>query len=129
MDRLIIYSTEQQIFKLKANFGTNQELLEFMLILNQINPNGQLMLFYSIWFFSPTENPYLAMRQNLKENLVNILLCVRMIYILHQLLKKFFIHDKTNIRSIFIYKINIHMIQVEEIFINSRNIRKSYMKM
>ena len=34
VEGLITCSTGQQIFKFKFNSGTNQELLEFMLILN-----------------------------------------------------------------------------------------------
>ena len=49
VERLIPYSTDQQIFKFKVNSGTNQELWEFTLIFNQFIVNGQLMPFYSIW--------------------------------------------------------------------------------
>ena len=45
----ITYSTDQQIFKLKVKSGTDQDVWEFILILNQIKTNGQYMVFYYIW--------------------------------------------------------------------------------
>ena len=48
---LITYSTDQQIFKLKVNSETDQEVWELILIFNQFIVNGQLMPFYNIWVF------------------------------------------------------------------------------
>ena len=39
-ERFITYSTDQQIFKLKVNSRTDQEVWEFMLIFNQSTVNG-----------------------------------------------------------------------------------------
>ena len=49
VEGLIIYSTDQQIFKFKVNSATNQEVWGvYILIFNQFTVYGQLMLFYNI---------------------------------------------------------------------------------
>ena len=51
VEGLITYSTDQQIFKLKVNSGTDKEERESILIFNQSTVNGRLMPFYNIWVF------------------------------------------------------------------------------
>ena len=77
-----------------------------------------------------TENPNVMMREdNNTQSSEYIIIYHDELYIASIHLKRFFTHYKTNTRSIFIYKINIHMILVDEIFVRSRNILKSYMSM
>ena len=50
VEGLITYSTDQQIFKLKVNSGTDQEVWG-VYIDYQFLVNGPLMPFYNIWVF------------------------------------------------------------------------------
>ena len=88
---LITYSTDRQIFKFKVNSGNNQELwgvyIDFKSNQSKWTNNAILQ---HMGFPPTTESACVMIRENLKTNLVNIYLSIRMNYILHQLhLKKF----------------------------------------
>ena len=51
VERLITYSTDQQIFKLKSILELTKKYGEFILIFNQFIVNGPLMPFYNTWIF------------------------------------------------------------------------------
>ena len=122
VEGLITYSTDEQIFKFKVISESNQEVWGVYIDFQSIHSKWTIdAILQYMGSYATTENP---------NNHLNILLSMKMNYILYLLhLMKFYIHYKTNTRSIFIFKINIHMILVEEILINviSRNILKSYM--
>ena len=91
VEGLITYSTEQQIFKLKVNSGNNQELLgvNIQFTLYELKYTIHAILLH-VGFHVTTENPNVMMRKITRQNLLNIYLSVKMIYILHLLhLKKF----------------------------------------
>ena len=123
---LITCSTDQQIFKFKVNSGTNQEVWGVYVDFKTNQSKWTIdAILQHMGFYTTTENPNVMMRENHNTQSYEYILYIMMNYILHQLHQmKFYTHYKTNIRSIFIYKINIHMILVEEIFVNvkSRNI-------
>ena len=80
-------------------------------------------------FYSPTENPNVMMRENHKtKSSEYIFICQDDLYIASTTPEEILNMLKTNTRSIFISKVNIHMILVEEIFVKLRNILKSHMK-
>ena len=79
VEGLITYSTDPQIFKLKANsWGVN---IEFTLFELKCTIHAILQ---HMGFYHTTENPCVKMRVNHKQNLVNVQLSIRMNYILQQ---------------------------------------------
>ena len=80
-------------------------------------------------FYVTTENPNLMLRENHKtKSSEYIFICQDDLYIASTTPEENLHMLKTNTRLIFISKINIHMILVEEIFVKSRNIWNSSMK-
>ena len=77
-------------------------------------------------FYATTENPNVMMRENQNTQSSEYIIIYEDELLCQLHLKKSYIHYKTNTRSIFLFKINIHVILVEEIFVNvkSSNILK-----
>ena len=129
VEGLITYSMDQQIFKFKVNSGNNQELwgvyVDFKSNHNKWTIDAILQ---HMGFYSPTENPNVMMRENHNTKSSEYLLIYHDdLYIVSTTTEEMLhiLQDK----SIFIYMVNIHVNQVEQIFVNSRNIWKSYLSM
>ena len=130
---LITYSADQQILKFKVNSGTTQELWGFYIDFQSIHNKWTIgAILQHMGYYATTENPNVMMRENHSTQSPGyIIIYEDELYIvsitpeeiLHMLKDKY----KINI----IFKINIHMILVEDVFVNvkSSNILKSYMSM
>ena len=93
---LITYSLDQQILKFQ-NKWTIDAILQHM------------------GFYYPTENPCAMVRENLEtKSSEYIVICEDELYIASQIPEELLHIYKTNARSIFIYKVNIHMVLVEQ---------------
>ena len=82
--------------------------------------------------YATPENPDEIMRENhTTQSSEYIIIYEDEIYIVSTISEEILHMLKTNTRSICIFKTNIHMILVEEIFVNvkSNNILRSYKKM
>ena len=55
VEGLITCSTDQQIFKLKVNSGTDQEVWGVYIDFQSIHSNGPLIPSYNIWIFMPQQ--------------------------------------------------------------------------
>ena len=128
VEGLISYSFEQQIFQFKVNSGSNQELqgvyVDFKSNQNKWTMHGILQ---QMGFYPPTENPNVMMRGNIKTRSCEYISIYQDdLYIVSTTPEEIFhiLQDK--------YKINIylhiHIILVEQILVNSRNIWKSYIQ-
>ena len=117
------YSRDQQIFKFKVSSGSNQDIwgvyIDFQSVHSKCTIYAILQLMGS---FATTEYPNVMMRENHNTHEDKLyIVSITPQEILHTLQDKY----KINI----IYKINVQMILVEEIFVNvnSRNVLKCYM--
>ena len=75
MEGLTTYSTDQQILKFKVNSGTNQELCRVYVDFKSYQSKWTIdAILQHMGFYSPTENPYVMMREKMtRQNLVNTL--------------------------------------------------------
>ena len=93
VEGLITYSTDQQIFKLKVNSGTDQEVWGVYIDFQLIHIEWTIdVILQHMGFYVTTENPNVMMREITIHNLLNTLSYVKMdciLYLLHQ--KKFYI--------------------------------------
>ena len=81
-------------------------------------------------FYVTTENPKLMLRENHKtKSSEYIFICQDDLYIASTTPEEILQMLPANTRSIFILNLIFHMILVEQLFVNSRNILKSYMQM
>ena len=65
MEGLITYSTDQQIFKIKVNSGTNQELWGVYIDFKSYHSKWTIdAILQHMGFYSPTENPNVIKREN-----------------------------------------------------------------
>ena len=130
VEGLISYSTDQQIFEFEVKSGTDQEVwgvyIDSQSKQNKWTIHGILL---HMGIYVTAENPNVMMRENHKtKSSEYIFICQDDLYIASTTPQEIsnMLKDK--------YKINIspqliiHMILVEDIFVKSRNILKSYMK-
>ena len=131
VEGLITYSTDQQVFKFKVNSGTDQEVWGVYIDFQSIHSKWTFdAILQHMGFYVTTENPNLMIRENHNtQSCEYIIMCQNGLYIASTTPEEILHMLKTNTISIFISKINIHMILVEEIFVKSRNIWNSCMKM
>ena len=126
---LITYSMDHQIFKFKVNSGNNQELwgvyVDFKSNQNKWTTDAILQ---HMGFYSPTENPNVMMRENHNTKSSDYIVIFHDDLYIVSTTPEEMLHILKD-KSIFIYMVNIHVNQVEQIFVNSRNIWKSYMSM
>ena len=81
-------------------------------------------------FYPTTENPNVMMRANHKTKRHEyIVICQDDLYIASTIPEEILHTVQDKYKIIFIKKLISHMIQVEEIFVNSKDILKNYMKM
>ena len=126
VEGLITYSTDQQIFKLKVNSGTDQEVLGVYIDFQSIHSKWTIdAILQHMHFYVTTENPNVMMRENHNmQASEHIIICQDGLFIVSTTPDEILhvLKDKYKIKSI--SRINIHMILVEEVFviIKSRNI-------
>ena len=132
VEGLITYSTDLQIFKLKVNSETDQQVwgvyIDFQSIHSRLTIDAILQ---HMGFYITTENPNVMMRENHDtQSSEYIIICQDGLYIVSTTPEEILHMLKTNIKLISIYRINMHMILVEEILIiiKSRNILNVNMK-
>ena len=131
VEGLISYSFEQQSVKSEVNSGSNQELwgvcIDFQSYQYKWTIHGILQ---HMGFYPSTENPHVMMRENLKATSCEYILIYHdELYIGSTTPQEILCMLQDRTRSLFIYKVNFHMIQVKQIFVNSWNIWKSYIQM
>ena len=124
--RLIAYSTEQQIFKLKVNSETDQEVWGVYIDCQSIYRKWTIdAILQHMGFYLTTKNPNMMMREN--HNTISseyIIICQSGLYIVSTTPDDILHMLKDKYKIISIYRINIHMILVEKIFIIIRSIKE-----
>ena len=130
VEGLIIYSTDQQIFKLKVNSGTDQEVWGVYIDFQSIHSKWTIdAILQHMGFYVTTENPTVMVRENHNTQSCEYrIICQDGLYIVSTTPEEisYILEDKYKIISIF--KINIHMILVGKKIIKSKNILNTYMK-
>ena len=72
VERLITYSTDQQIFKFKVNSGTYQEISGVYIDFQSLHSKWTIdAILQHMGFYVTTENPNVMMRENHNHNLLN----------------------------------------------------------
>ena len=132
VEGLITYSTDQQVFKFKVNSATDQEVQGDNIDFQSIHSKWTIdAILQHMGFYVTTENPNVMMRGNHDtQSSEYIIICEDGLNILSTTPEEILHLLKDKYKSISIYRINIHMILVEEIFIiiKSKDIWNIYMK-
>ena len=104
VEGIMIYSTDQQIFKFKVNSGTDQEVWVIYIDLQSIHGKWTIDPIYNIWVYSTTENPNVMMRENHKTpSCEQIIICQDGLYIASTTPEEILLMIKDK------YKINIYL--------------------
>ena len=130
VEGFITYSTYQQIFKIKVNSGTDQEVWGVYIDFQSIHSKWTIdAILQHMGFSVTTENPNVMMRENYNtQSSEYIIICQDGLYIVSTTPQEILYMLKDKYKINIYYRINIHMILLGKINIKSKNIWNVYLK-